>query len=84
MGVEIKNYGVAFFVLGTYFISGATYTFVTAKWFPGFPIQLDVVRLIFGDGQFSIYAEGVVAAGVGVAALWAALRSSKNESGSRE
>jgi hypothetical protein len=57
-------------VLGVYFLAGACYTFITAKWFPGFPPQLDI-SLIFGH-SVGIYIEAILAFVLGSASLYVA------------
>ncbi len=54
---------IAVVIFGGYLLAGSFYTFLTAKWFPGFPVQLDI-SMLFGD-SIGVYLESTLALIVG-------------------
>src|SRR5689334_16276766 len=60
---------VIFSLIGIYFVSGAIYSFATGRWFAGFPPILDVFSFLFGSSVIGAYAEGFVAALLGVVCI---------------
>lgn len=71
-----KSDAFLFGLFGVYLMAGASYSFVAATWFPGFPPQLDI-SMLFG-GQLGIYIEAAVALVIGVACFYMAIRSYKH------
>ncbi|WP_298610448.1 hypothetical protein [uncultured Thiobacillus sp.] len=64
-------------LFGMYLLAGACYSFFTAKWFPGFPPQLDISQM-FGH-SVGIYIEAILALVLGSASLYVAFAmGSKN------
>jgi hypothetical protein len=61
-------------VAGVYFLVGAGYTFVEGRWFPGFPVQLDIAFLFGGHGTIGAYLEAGIAAVLGVLCIVSAIR----------
>ncbi|NQD35639.1 hypothetical protein HPT27_01305 [Permianibacter sp. IMCC34836] len=60
-------------LFGVYLLVGAGYSFITAKWFPGFPPQLDVF-MIFGH-PLGAYIEGIIAALLGAVLIYFSWRA---------
>jgi len=58
---------IAFVILGCYLLAGAAYSLFTAKWFPGFPAQLDIS--MFLGNVIGIYVESVIALTFGLILL---------------
>ena len=60
-----------FVAFGLYLLVGAGFTAYTGKWFVGFPPQLDLAFLVFGEGALGAYVEAAIAGvlGLGVLAL---------------
>jgi hypothetical protein len=57
-------------LFGLYLMVGAAYSFVTAKWFPGFPPQLDIFSL--PGSVLGAYIEATAATLIGVGCLYVA------------
>ncbi len=53
-------------LIGVYLISGAIYSFASGRWFAGFPPVLDLFSFGFGGSVAGAYAEGAVAALLGL------------------
>jgi hypothetical protein len=62
---------VFLFLCGAYLLVGSGYTFVTGKWFMGFPAQLDLVRLLAFESPAGTYGEAALAALLGAICFYA-------------
>jgi hypothetical protein len=76
-GSEKASNPLWFIIAGLYLIGGGSYSFYTKKWFPGFPIQLDVFSIL--GYPVGIYVEGCVAfiIGIGLIVLGAVIIKKK-------
>jgi hypothetical protein len=75
---------LALTLAGLYFLVGAAFTGFTGKWFAGFPPQLDVAQLIFGNNSVGTYVEGALAGLLGIGCLSAAIISARRQRASVE
>jgi hypothetical protein len=66
---EGPRYRFPLVLLGLYLISGSVYSFLSGKWFPGFPPQLD----FFGALPHGPLIEAIVSALLGAIAVITAL-----------
>jgi len=66
---QVGNIRALLLFLGLYLIAGSAYSFLSGKWFAGFPPQLDV----FGLLPYGSIIEAIVGALLGVIAVIAAV-----------
>ena len=68
-GVHRWGYRLILLFLGLYFVGGGVYSFLSNKWFPGFPLQFDWLSVL----PFGNLIEATVGALLGVILIVAAL-----------
>ncbi|PND36790.1 hypothetical protein C1O66_04055 [Paucibacter aquatile] len=66
-----------FFLFGAYLLFGAALTAHDGKLFAGFPPQLDIAFVLFGESKMGAYVEALLAALLGLASIFLALAGGK-------
>lgn len=66
-------------LIAIYLLAGSIYTFVTGKWFVGFPVQLDLFYFFGFFSPAGAYVEATLAAILGVFCLVGLLPRKKRE-----